>query len=104
MFLSSEGTKFTTTQTNVAVNNVDQVFIAANSLRVGIIFTPANLVRITYSALGVAVLDQGITVQAAGVPFYLDESQMGALVTQAWRAIASAVGPTTVSVFEILRQ
>jgi len=103
VYLSSEAARFTFQYTVVSVGNVDTALVGANASRVGLWLTPANLVRVTYSPAGAAVLDQGLTVQAAGIPIYLDTSQTGELVKQAWRAINSGAGAVSVGIIEILR-
>lgn len=91
------------TETNVAVAVTDGAYVAANPKRLALLLANFTGVRITYSTLGAAVLDQGITVPSGGSAVWLDFAHHGTLVTQAWRSISSGAVAGGVNVIQVLR-
>ncbi len=92
---------WTVTRSTIAVGIVDGVFLASNANRVGLILTPANAARYTVSSAAGAVLDQGITIQAAGQTLLLVGPEVYPYVKLGLRAIASVA--VSVDVIEIIR-
>jgi len=92
---------YSATRSLVAVGVADGVFLALNNNRVGLILTAANAVRYTITSAGVAVLDQGITIPAAGATVILNWPESHPFTKLALRAIAS--GAVSVEVYEIIR-
>ena len=93
----------TATFATVAVGNVSASYLAADTQRISIIFFPANAVRATFKFVSAAVLDEGLTCQAAGQPQLADISVFGPQIQSAIAAIASVLGPTNFSSVRLTR-
>lgn len=93
----------TASYTTVAVGVASAVYLAASTQRIGITVYPANLVRATFRWNAAAVLDEQLTVQAAGIPLMMDVTAFSQLMGTSLNAIASVVGPTNFGSTQILR-
>lgn len=99
----AEAARTVSTETNVPAGIADAAYVAADPKRVAIWLSGFVGVRVTYSTLGAAVLDQGITIPAGVGGLWLTFADHGPLVGKAWRSIASGAVAGGVNAITIAR-